>query len=175
MNKKLILLSLGLILLSLIGFMIYQIQEKTQQKAQIQAKLKTLPNFRFYTLDSLAYTSQNISPNKAILLLRFNSECEHCQYQAEQIYKNVSKFNDYQILWISSERLAKIRAFGKKYGLTDYPFMHLLKTDNQYFYDTFGTSTTPAVFIYNANYQLVKQYSGEVKVETLLKYLSLSK
>lgn len=108
---------------------------------------------------------------KSCLIIYYNSECEHCQYEAELISKQIEQFKDYQILMISYEPIEKILAYRKKFKL-NYSFIEFLQDSKYQFDNIFGNSPFPSSFIYNKNRKLVKQFKGEVKTEAMLKYLA---
>jgi thiol-disulfide isomerase/thioredoxin len=122
-------------------------------------------------LDSLAFSNANLQANKPTLILYFNSECDHCQYEAEAISQNVNKFENVNLLWVSYESLSIIRQFANTYKLASYPNIHFTKINHKAILSTFGSVSIPHIFIYDKDDKLLKEYKGETKVEALLKYL----
>ncbi len=172
MNKKRIgfLLLLGVV--GLMAFMLIQAQRKITQKKQIQENIQSLPDFTFYHLaDSTAFTNKALESSKGTVLVLFNSSCEHCQYEATQIKANYQKFAAIQLLMVSTQPIAEIKAFAKEYQLEGIPSIRLLKADPSHFYQTFGSLSVPSIFIYDTDQQLVKTFKGEVKIEKLLEHL----
>jgi len=171
MRKRIILLScFVIILVSFGGFMIFKIV-KTKKQHQLTAITKhTLPNFTFYTLDSTTITNSFISKNKAVCIFYFNADCEHCQYEAKEINKNITLFKSIQIVMVSFNTIKEIKQFKQEYYL-NYPNITFLQDSKYEFYKWFGKTSVPAVFIYNAQHKLVKEYHGETKIEAIIKYL----
>ena len=141
-------------------------------KEKITENIKTLPEFYFYKpgTDSI-YTNTDIEQNKATLIVHFHPECEHCRYEAKAISKQINDFEPYQLLFISHADAVQIETFAQEYKLTGHENIIFLEDKDMVFDDVFGKSGVPASFIYNKKGKLVKQFKGEVKVETLLKYL----
>lgn len=135
-------------------------------------EFQTIPKFSFVDiLTNNIYSNQDIENGKQCLIIYFNSECENCQIEAEQMSINIDKFKNCQILMISYEPIEKIRAFREKYKLS-HQSVTFLKDSGFQFEDAFKNSSIPITFIYNKNKELVKQFKGEVKIETLLNYLA---
>ncbi len=64
-----------------------------------------------------------------------------------------------------------VRKFLSQFRLNDYPSVIPLLDTALVFGEIFGNNYVPANFIYDNRHKLVKVFSGEVKTETLFKYL----
>jgi thiol-disulfide isomerase/thioredoxin len=117
------------------------------------------------------YKVSSLPSGKKTLLIHFNSTCEHCQYEAQELVKNAERLQSHNILLISDERIAIIQKFYEKYNLAKIPHLQILKSNGIDFKQYFGTSSVPAIFIYSAENKLLKHYKGEAKIEAILKYL----
>ncbi len=151
--------------LALGGF--YLISRKAEEKAQAKEKIQTMPDFSFLALDSTVFSAADLAERKTILVY-FNSTCEHCQYEAAEISKHIKEFENINLLFVSEQNLAEIRAFSETYGLDKQENVKFLKAPDNGFYKVFGSSPIPSIFIYNAEKQLIKNYKGETKVELLM-------
>jgi peroxiredoxin len=148
------------------------IVKKVKHKNALTEQIQSIPEFSFINvLNQNKYTNDSIAKEQACLIVYFNSECEHCQSEAEQISKQIHGFDTYQVLMISYEPQETILAFRETYKLISPAITFLQDTKSQ-FDDIFGNSPIPTSFIYNKNRALVKQFKGEVKTETLIKYLA---
>lgn len=148
------------------------IVKKIKHKNVIAEQIRNIPEFSFInTLTQNVYSNDSIDSEKTCLIIYFNSECDHCQYEAEQISTHIDKFENYQILMISYEPKESILAFREVYQLKNQ-IITFLQDPKFQFDDIFGNSPIPTSFIYNKNKELVKQFKGEVKIEALLKYLA---
>ncbi|MGG9970313.1 TlpA family protein disulfide reductase [Ferruginibacter sp. SUN002] len=110
------------------------------------------------------FTKDSIQANRPTLFILYNSDCEHCQYEASEITKFANAFKTTNILFISNQPYPEINQFDSIYHLTQYPFIKLLKDSTDNFYKIFGTSVVPSLIIYNSKSELVKNYKGEVNV-----------
>jgi len=170
--SKIIKTILFVILLLLVSYMLMVIVKKAKHKNAITEQIQSIPEFSFINIQNQnIYTNDSLGVEKATLIVYFNSECEHCQNEAEQISKRIQEFDNFQVLMISYEPQETILAFREKYKLISPAIIFLQDSESQ-FDDIFGRSPIPASFIYNKDRALVKQFKGEVKAETLIKYLA---
>jgi thiol-disulfide isomerase/thioredoxin len=145
----------------------YLINKKAEEKAQAREKIQAMPNFQFLALDSTVFSAADLAERKTVLVY-FNSTCEHCQYEAAEISKHIKEFKNINLLFVSEQNLAEIRAFAETYGLDKQDNIKFLKAPNNGFYKLFGSSPIPSIFIYSADKQLVKNYKGETRIELLM-------
>lgn len=172
--KKKILALFGLIFLTFGGYLGYKIVKKyNQNKAAVLFK-QTLPNFQFYSQEMKPVFATQLIKNNPVFIFYYNAECDHCQYEAKQIYKKINLFKNTQVLMVSTNTPTETSAFAKTYKLYGAGFTWLYDKDYQ-FYKWFGKAVTPSVYIYNAEHKLVKEYVGEVKIEAVIKYLNIGK
>ena len=148
------------------------IVKKVKHKNALTEQIQSIPEFSFINvLNQNNFTNDSLAKAQACLIVYFNSECEHCQSEAEQISKQINRFDKFQVLMISYEPIETILAFREYYKLLS-PAITFLQDSESQFDDIFGNSPIPTSFIYNKNRVLVKQFKGEVKTQTLIKYLA---
>lgn len=170
MKKKLIIV-IGLLAFSIGIFLIYNIIKKYNHNKMVASQKKILPGFQLYTQEEKPFSTKELQEHKPICIFYYNAECEHCQYEATQISKNINAFKNTQVLMVSTNVPKETAVFAKTYHLDAAGFIWLY--DKEYnFYKWFGRAITPSVYIYNAQRRLIKEYTGEVKVEAVTKYLS---
>jgi thiol-disulfide isomerase/thioredoxin len=133
-------------------------------------------NIRSLNHDSIVIYNQDstqmiLPEKKPTAIIYFNTECDHCQYEATQIQQNIVQFKDSQILMLSIEPLANIRRFIKTYKLEGFSNLQVGQITGKNAVETFGFKSVPHILIYNDENQLVKEYKGETKIEAILKYL----
>jgi len=164
-------LTWGIILLivSLLGVAIVQMQQTLRTKDALAEQLKRLPS-----LSAVRYTNPTSSVmlnDKPTVIILFDPDCEHCQYEATQIRQQQAAFAHTSVYWLTTQPLNKARAFAQQYGLDTLSMMHVGALTREEAYQAFGPTGVPHIFIYGADKRLRKEYKGEVKVEAILKYL----
>ncbi len=160
---------LVILILCAIGWMANASFKKVQVSKSVKEKLNTLPVFSLVTLDSSSLESTALAAG-SLVLIYFNSECDHCQYEAQDIKNNIKAFSKATLVFMSSEPLAKIQAFAGTSGLSDQTNISFTKITSNDAFTSFGTLAVPHVFIYGPDKILRKEFKGETKAEAILKY-----
>lgn len=144
--------------------------KKAQKHKQISEMISKLPTFSYTTLTNETFNSTEIKRGP-VLIVRFHRECEHCQYEISELLKSSIPGCGANVILVSSDYPDSIRRFLNKFKYTDYPSVIPLADTSYTFGDIFGGDVIPSNYIYNKNLDLVKVLTGEVKTETILKYL----
>lgn len=155
-----------------LSYMVYLVISKIDHKNEVAEHIKTIPSFSYPTIEGKLFSNKDLKENTPTVFLYFNSECEHCQSEAEQISDNIEKFARIQLVFISFEEPKKIAAFAKKYKLDHYDAITFLCDKQVSFAITFDVKSLPTVVIYDKNKKLVEKIKGEVKIENILKKIT---
>jgi len=162
---------LGFVVLGVLSIlMILFSLTKLDHQSQIEKDLKTLPKIPGELLET-SDINIDLVPDISTLIIFFNSECNHCQYEANEIQQKLSAFSGTNLLFISDEPKEKIIAFSKEFQLYDKENIWWLKMQPEDVYKTFGPIMVPHIWIYSKDGQLVKEFKGETKVEAILEWL----
>jgi len=168
--RNLLKLVILFLVLTLISLMIVGIIRKSNERKLAKERIETLPDFSFKTIYDSIF-SRNQIKNGPVLILFFNPECEHCQYQVQALIENREAISDVLVLMISNAGKEIVMDFIKSNNLLDFPRLVVLLDDTHSFGKFFGTETIPASFIYDKKLKLKKYFHGEVIFETILSYL----
>ena len=158
-------------ILSVVLFFVYKITSMVQTKTQLQKNIATLPFFQFTNLQNQSFINDSLKKSQPTLLLFFNTTCEHCQYETEQILKNNASFRNSNVLFISRQSNNDIRLFDSTYQVSKYSFIKLLRDSIDYSYKIFGINSFPSSIVYNTEGKLVKSFKGETKIEAIISAL----
>ncbi len=135
-------------------------------------KIQTLQHCCFESLHGGQTCLDGFNPNQPTVIIYFNPECEHCQYEATEIGRQPDRFAKANMILITpDDSVKRIEAFADKYKLWQVDNLVVLLDRNFQFKNQFGTSVFPSVFIYGTNKRLLKQFVGEVKMEAVLKII----
>ena len=74
------------------------------------------------------------------------------------------------VLLVSNASPESIKMFMQQFEFSDKDF-RILTDSKLVFNEIFGIDIIPSTLIYNKNLELVKFQKGEIKMETILKYL----
>ena len=172
MNRKTIKLALLIFIFGLATFLGYKVITKTQEKNAIVESIKTIPDFSFTTLSNNVFTKKNLKSNLPTVFLYFNSECDLCHYEAQSINEDVSKFNDIQLVFVSTEPIEDIKTFSEKYNLNDRENIVFLNDAKDDFSKLFNATSIPFILIYDKERNLIKTHKGQLNAKGILKVLN---
>jgi len=153
----------------LILFLSFIIYNKASHRKYVTEKTKRLQALKLKTISGTDYT---LPTGKQLLIILFNTTCEHCMAEAKALSKTIHSFEDATIVMVSTESLEEIRNFSRDYDLNNYTNVFFTSIDDTELYNAFGTVNYPEIFIYSSDGDLVKQFKGETKPEAILKYIS---
>jgi thioredoxin-related protein len=167
MKKQLIITFIAFIfaLLTYFGFQIYQ---KIEAKKVFSQQIKRIPKTN--TFQWIGKQAPN--NNTPTIILFFNPDCDHCQYEAKSILEHQSDFTDTNFWWVTTVDGSAINDFSKKYHLDKLSKHYFAKLSTEKVVETFGSVSVPHIFIYDKTGVLQKEFRGETKIEALLKYLN---
>lgn len=153
--------------------LIIGIINKVKKHKELTEKIIRLPSFSFMTLTNESFNSSEIRMGP-VLVVRFHPECEHCQYEITEILWSNIPASATNVILVSSAHPDSIRRFLSQFNYSDYSSIIPLVDTSCTFGAIFGSDIVPSNYIYNKELNLVKVLQGEVKTETILKYLQLS-
>jgi thiol-disulfide isomerase/thioredoxin len=169
MRKIILVLVILLFAVSAI-FLVSGIIKKIQKQNRITENISLLPSFSFVTLTDQTFNSSEIKEGP-VLLIRFHPDCEHCQFEISELLKSDIPASGTSIILVSGADPESIKQFLNPFNYSDYPSVIALADTSYSFGDIFGSEIIPSNYIYNKELELVKVLHGEVKTETILKYL----
>lgn len=170
--KKSLKIILPVLALALLAFLGYKVWAKIQYKNEVVENTESIPDFNYQNIGNKeSLNRRDLRKNLPVVFIYFNSECEYCQHEAREIQENIAAFNKTQLLFVSTEKPAKIKEFAKTYKLKDYDNIYFLYDDRDRFARTFDANTIPFLAVYNKDQRLVKKFKGQTKVSNILALL----
>ncbi len=146
--------------------------QRYQAKKESEQRVQTLQHVGFESLAGGKVYLNEFDRQKPTVIVYFNPECEHCQYEATEIGRHASEFGKANTLLITPERSAeKLKTFAQAYHLNEVDNLAILIDRDKQFVKYFGTAVFPSVFIYAPGGKLLKSYKGEVKIEAIMESL----
>ena len=132
-----------------------------------------MPSFNFYNLNKQLFTNDSLNNKMSTIFIYFNTECDFCHHEIQEILREKDIFKNVNVLFISSESTVEIKDFVEKQSPIKYDFIRFLKDSSDVFYNTFGILSVPSIIIYDKNNMYSNKYSGEVKIEAIIKDIEL--
>lgn len=131
---------------------------------------KSIPEFTFYTLNNIPFTQKQLKKEGKILFLFFDATCPHCQYEMQQIVGHYKDFINTSFYFVSMDKKQQIQNFINTYGkqLNGKNNVTILADPNRLFLEKFKPSQFPALYIYNAKYQLLKYWDTSANIDQVM-------
>ncbi|MES1223443.1 MAG: hypothetical protein ABUT20_48555 [Bacteroidota bacterium] len=136
---------------------------------------KNIPPFNMILSDGTTYyNSSNLEKGKALMIIYFDPECQHCQHFTKQVIKNISKFSTVQIVMIcAAPGLPPLKKFVADFDLLKYKNMKV-GTEGMYHatMNFYHVDVTPFTALYNKGGTLITSYRDVPEIQTLVSQFS---
>ncbi len=165
-----------ILLITFIGtlfFLGHQITSKINHKKEVIENIKTIPQFSYQDINGETFTNENLRKATPIIFIYFNTECEYCIEEAKMIRENIENFKTVQFIFVSFEKLEKIKNFTKNHQLMSYDNVHFLHDSKVTFATTFDVNSLPCIVLYDKNQKLIEKIKGQIKPVALIKKLNI--
>jgi peroxiredoxin len=169
--RKVMAILLVLLLLSGLGYLVAGIIKTNKFKNEATAKTQLLPTLDFKQLSGKRFGNDSLPAGQPTVVYYYSPDCEHCQYEAGEIQKNLAQFQRATLVMVSTADSAAVAKFAAQYGLAKQPNIHFLLDSKGAFYKTFGTALVPSFFVYNGQHELVQKFAGETKIDAITKLI----
>ncbi|HEY0611208.1 MAG TPA: redoxin domain-containing protein [Chitinophaga sp.] len=169
--KKTLLIILMAVLLGSLAYMIIAMTNIQQKRETQEQSRQQLPAANFTRLDGKTINLKELGAERKTMIIYFSPDCDHCQYEAKAIKAHIDQFAGTVICMITKATSSQAAEFAATYQLEN-ELIHIFTDHTGTFYEQFGMVSVPSIFIYDANGNLKKHFSGEVKIESLIKYIN---
>ena len=159
------------LVIGIISSLVYFSTRKLSEKEDRQENISLLPLLKFSSIEGREINLRNEYNGRKVILILFNSECEHCIYEAESISENLSSFSNSSLVFLSMEPLEKVIDFSATASLQGKDNVTFGQADYDELESIFKGIRYPNIFIYDADGSLVKEFKGETKVDLIVESL----
>lgn len=127
-----------------------------------------LPGFSMIQApDSTWFNPTELKKKKAVVLIFFSPDCEHCQHETRELIKHIDLFKKVQIVMYSPLEYKYVKKFYDEYGLGQYK-QFIVGSDTRYKLGNFYKAHTyPSIFVYDKNKKFVEAFEGSIPVEKI--------
>ena len=135
-------------------------------------RFPTIPPAKLLLTDSISYfTKEKLPKKKAVMLILFSPDCDHCQHETEEIIRRIDDFKKVQIVMATTLPFDKMTEYYKKYNLNRFPNIVVGK-DVGYMLPTFyNVRNLPFLAFYNSKKELISVFEGALPIEKILEEL----
>jgi peroxiredoxin len=157
----------------IIIFSTYILTRKNEKVEKDKSLFLTIPSFSLTDINGKFISESSLENNKSTLFLFFDPECENCREEFEQIKKYRDSSPDCNMFFVSILPEENIRKFLQEIDFQPTENMLFLTDAKAELLHKMDIKVIPSALIYNKERNLVKRYTGQVKVETLIKYFRI--
>jgi hypothetical protein len=151
-----------------IGFLLFTVVKAYGKKQQYVENSQSVPDLELFGIRSFdampAY-------RKGTIIMYYNPECDYCVSEMNGFEVNQEKYQDLNLVFISSSSKGLDTTFLSNYSFYELPGRYFGYDANDLFYEKFGSRLVPATFCYDEKNQLMKAFKGEVSAELIIKYM----
>jgi len=132
-------------------------------------RFPTPPPFNLLLTDSTRYfTKDDLARKKAVMMMLFSPDCEHCKLKTEEIVKHIDAFEKVQIVMSTTLPFDKMLEFYNKYDLKRFDNIVMGK-DISYLLPTFyNIRNLPFLAFYNKKKELISVFEGALSIEKII-------
>ena len=150
-----------------------KIVQTYRHKKVTEQQIQALPHACFESLAGKTVCIDEFNPEKPLVLVYFHPDCEHCQYEAQEIGQNAATFSNCQLVMIThDDSLQRVKNFCENNHLWEVDNIEVLIDNADQFKTVFGKAVIPSVYIYGTDRKLKKQYLGETRIDLILAEIS---
>ncbi len=144
-------------------------QNNTTPQEPPYKRFPSVPPFQLLQVDSTSvFTKEKLDKKKAVMLMLFSPDCDHCKHETEEIIKNIDRLKHIQVVMSTTQPFEKMKDFYEKYKLGKYPNI-IVGKDTKYtlpvFYDI---RTLPFLAFYNKKKELISVFDGSMPIEKVI-------
>lgn len=135
------------------------------------AQSKKIPSLRFTDTENTLVSNKDIPKGKALMLIYFRSDCDHCEHTAQQLKTTAAKYP--ATIWmVSAEPLPTLRTFEEMAGLYDFDNLTVMQDHTQSMHKWFDFSKLPFIVLFDKSGKQLKTFDELPTVETIKKILA---
>lgn len=141
--------------------------------AQKQEKRIKKANYLMSPYSTKMFTQEHFDNGANLLVMMFNPTCGHCEDETEQLIKNIDRFKKTKIILLANLGMKSyLPNFNRTHRVADYSDVITVGVDSTDFIkNTFLYQALPQINIYSADRKLLKTYTGNVSIDTLMQYI----
>jgi peroxiredoxin len=152
----------------LVGSLWYLSFNQISNKKEAFCRIENLPKIELHTSQNEILYLTDFSYDEVKLLIYFNTHCDFCQFEIEELSKRLPEFENTEIILVSAEPIDSIRPFMQTLGFLSYPNASAYHCPYDTLIKCFGQLAAPTTFVYGTNNKLLKRFNGATRIDDLL-------
>ncbi len=169
MIKKLLLAGISMLFVSyILYFLIFPVYFGVSD-IRTYLRIRKMPEFTFYQPenDTIAFLPSDLSLNKQIVIIFFNTNCEYCRQELEQLSFTAEEYGNMEFLLVAEQKPRAIIGYLQEISLYGRSNVQVAISKNLEFIKKFGHKPIPSTYIYMPNGHLRKRIIGAYPLHLL--------
>lgn len=168
MKKTLLIVSAAF--LTLFGSLqLYVYLSRPTPADELRKKVATLPALSLKDRYGNGFT---IPAGRPVVLIYFNSTCDHCQRQLNVLRDNLGLFTTTSLVLMSSQPIEEVVTFTDRLGFDKESNVHVVQITHEERAEAFGVLGLPHIFVFSADGKLLALFAGETKATVIAEKLN---
>jgi hypothetical protein len=135
-------------------------------------RFTSVPPFKLLLTDSSTYfTKEDLAKKKAVMIMLFSPDCEHCKHETESIIANIDAFKKVQIIMSTTLPFERILEYYNHYDLKRFDNIIIGKDVNYMLPVFFDIHNLPFLAFYNRKQELISVFSGALPINRVIEEL----
>lgn len=132
-------------------------------------RFPTPPPFKLLLPDSTThFTKDDLAKKKAVLMMVFSPDCDHCQHETEAIIKHIDELKKVQIVMATLLPFQKMKEFYVKYDLQRFANIKVGKDMNYMLSSFYDMHNLPFLAFYDKKGNLIEGIEGALPIEKVI-------
>jgi peroxiredoxin len=161
--RKLFLIASAVFLVLFGSLQLFIYMNRPVSSDELRVRAAMLPPLRLTALDGKPV---DLADKLPVVLIYFNTTCDHCQRQVEALRRERGMFTGIPVVLMSSQPEADVREFVEQNDFVEPGFM-IVRVQHEEVAERFGVLAMPQIFVYDADRKLVELFSGETSPEKI--------
>ena len=131
-------------------------------------RFPTVPPFSIMLKDSSVYEKKDLPKNKAVWIIIFGPDCDHCQQETREIVAHKNELKGIQVVMITLHPVQRMKTFIADYGLDSLKNLVVGQDHTQFTMSYFGFKNFPFQAFYDRKGKLLDSFEGTKTIEEIL-------
>lgn len=166
--KRTLQIVLIIVLMLFGGIQIYIYMAKPTPDSELRKRAARVPPLVLKGLDDATY---QLPKGAQLVLVYFNTSCEHCQLQLSEMKEKMTLFSTAYVFFMSAEPMEDIADFSSRLDLSQYSNARIVQVKHDQIAELFGVLSLPQIFVYSKEGDLLALFSGETKPDLIAGYI----
>ena len=137
---------------------------------------QSIPSFKMLLTNGKTFYSKDMPPQKAVIIIYFSPDCEHCQTLMNAFFKKASDFKKAEIIMVTFKPLNEVADFEKSYQTNKYLNIIVGTEVPVFFFKMYyNLVNTPFTVLFDKQGKYIYSYRKETPIDDLVMRMKMLK